>query len=124
MFALRILVKRKYIEEIGKHGATLVLHGFDGLPLPVACVEDIGDENHLEVTLGSAYSFIDSSSYKPQYSSIATDSPELEDIKASVSTCHTWLHRASEAASQGDMENAMYWISAVKHRLMHYETVL
>lgn len=120
MFALKLLISKKYIETIGGYGNSLVLHGFDGLPLPIACIEDIGDENNFEITLGSAYVFMDSSSYEPQYSSVVDASPELEDIKASVSACHTWLHRASEAANNGDIENAKYWISAVRHRLLPY----
>ena len=120
-FALKLLIDKNYVEKIGGYGNSLVLHGFDGLPLPIACIEDIGDEDNFEVTLGSAYSFMDSSSYDPQYSSEPNTSPELEDIKASVSACHTWLHRASEAANNGDIRNAKYWIAAVRHRLLPYQ---
>jgi hypothetical protein len=119
-FSLRILVSKDYIEAIGGYGSSVVLNGFDGLPLPIASIEEIGERDNFEVTLGSAYVFIESSLCDPQYSHTSNDSPKLEDIKASISACHTWLHKASKAANNGEMEKAKYWISAVMHRLLPY----
>ena len=119
-FSLRIVAKSKYIEEVGGCGSVLILHGFDGLPLPVTCVEDMGDSGDCEVDLGSSYSFIGTSQFNPQYSLSSTESPEMEDIKASLSACHKWLHRATEAANNGDLENAKYWMTTARNRLLPY----
>lgn len=118
-FALKIVAKKDFIDNVS---GELILHGFDGLSLPIARVEEdpFGDDRY-EVDLGLGMYYLTSKDFMPQPSLPKELSPELEDLKASIDTCHTWIHRASNAANQGDIERAKYWLSAVRKRLLPYQ---